>query len=166
MFSYLKSVFSGIWALMQGMYVTMLNFWRPKVTEKYPENRGKKHYFERFRGELTMPHNERNEHKCTACTLCQLACPNGTIKIVTKQVATEDGKSKKVLDKHLYDIGSCTFCDLCVQSCNFGALAWSQNFEHTVFTRSKLVKQLNKPGSKLAEKKAPVTVESNPIQQS
>jgi NADH-quinone oxidoreductase subunit I len=89
--------------------------------------------------------------------LCQLACPNGTIRIITKQITTEDGKPKKVLDKHLYDIGSCTFCDLCVQSCNFDALAWSQNFEHTVFTRSKLVKQLNKPGSTVAEKKAPAT---------
>ena len=153
MINYIKNIFLGIWALLQGMYITMLNFWRPKITEQYPENRGKNPMFERFRGELIMPHNENNEHKCTACGLCQMNCPNGTITIVTQQITTEDGKTKKLLDKHLYDIGSCTFCDICRQSCSFNALAWSQNFEHAVFTRSAMVKQLNKLGSKVEEKK-------------
>ena len=153
MINYIKSIITGIWALLQGMYITMLNFWRPKVTEQYPENRGKKQQFERFRGELIIPHNENNEHKCSACGLCQMNCPNRTITIVTKQITTEDGKTKKALDKYLYDIGSCTFCDICRQSCSFNALAWSQHFEHAVFTRSAMVKQLNKPGSKVEEKK-------------
>jgi NADH-quinone oxidoreductase subunit I len=156
MINYITNLFSGIWALMKGMYITMLNFLRPKVTEQYPENRGKKQMFERFRGELYLPHNENNEHKCTACGICQNSCPNHTITVVTKQITTEDGKTKKALDKYFYDIGSCTFCDLCYQSCPFNALAWSQNFEHSVFTRTAMVKKLNKEGSKLAEKKAPV----------
>jgi NADH-quinone oxidoreductase subunit I len=80
-------------------------------------------------------------------------CPNGTITLVTKQITTDDGKTKKALDKYLYDIGSCTFCDICRQSCSFNALEWSQHFEHAVFTRSAMVKQLNKPGSKVEEKK-------------
>jgi NADH-quinone oxidoreductase subunit I len=155
MINYIKNLFSGIWALMEGMYITMLNFCRPKVTEQYPENRGKKQMFERFRGELILPHNENNEHKCTACGICQAACPNHTITVVSKQITTEDGKAKKVLDKYFYDIGSCTFCDLCRQSCPFNALDWSQNFEHSVFTRTTMVKKLNREGSKLAEKKAP-----------
>lgn len=154
MITYIKNLFSGIWALLQGMYITMLNFWRPKVTEQYPENRGKKQMFERFRGELIMPHNENNEHKCTACGICQASCPNHTITVKTMQITTEEGKTKKALDKYFYDIGSCTFCDLCRQSCPFNALDWSQNFEHAVFTRSKMVKTLNHEGSKLAEKKA------------
>ena len=154
MINYIKNIFSGIWALLQGMYITMLNFLRPKITEQYPENRGKQPMFERFRGELILPHNENNEHKCTACGLCQSGCPNGTITIVAKQIETGDGKTKKALDKYLYDTRSCTFCDLCRQSCAFKALDWSQNFEHAVFTRSAMVKQLNKPGSKIEEKKA------------
>lgn len=153
MIQYFKDLFLGIWALMKGMYITMLNFLRPKITEQYPENRGKKEYAERFRGELTMPHNEKNEHKCTACGICQMNCPNGTIHIVSKQITTEEGKPKKVLDKYMYDLGSCTFCGLCTQNCPQKAIQWTNHFEHSVFDRSILVKQLNKEGSKVEEKK-------------
>jgi NADH-quinone oxidoreductase subunit I len=135
------------------MKITMINFFRPKITEQYPENRGKQVMFERFRGELTMPHNANNEHKCTACGICQMNCPNGTITVISKQETDEaTGKTKKVLDKYEYDLGSCIFCDLCVRSCPQDAIEWSQAFEHSVFTRSKLVEQLNHAGSKLAVK--------------
>jgi ferredoxin len=58
-------------------------------------------------------------------------------------VDTWDGKKKKKLDKYIYDLGSCTFCQLCVTSCPTNALKFSNDFEQAVFTRSKLVKQLN-----------------------
>ncbi len=156
MIQYFKDLFSGIWNLLQGMRITMINFIRKPITEQYPENRGKKEYSERFRGELIMPHNENNEHKCTACGICQMNCPNGTIKVVSKQITLEEGKTKKVLDKYLYDLGTCTFCGLCTMGCPQKAITWSNNFEHSVFRRETLVKQLNKEGSKTEEKK-PVT---------
>ncbi len=150
---YVVDIVLGMWRLGQGMYITMLNFLRPKVTEQYPENRGEHVYFERFRALLTMPHDGENHHKCTACGICARNCPNGTITVTTR---TEDdpatGKPRKVLDKHLYDLGSCTFCALCVQGCPFGAIEFSNSFEHSVFTRERLVKQLNRPGSSLAPK--------------
>ncbi|MBP5458225.1 MAG: 4Fe-4S binding protein [Paludibacteraceae bacterium] len=155
MIKYIKDLVSGSWALLKGMRITMINFWRPKVTEQYPENRETKlqNMCERFRGELVMPHNEKNEHKCTGCGICQMNCPNHTIKVITRQETTEEGKTKKVLDKYMYDLGSCTFCGLCTQVCPQKAISWLPNFEHAVFTRSKLEKQLNRPGSKMAEKK-------------
>ncbi|MDR3704754.1 MAG: 4Fe-4S binding protein [Paludibacteraceae bacterium] len=151
--NYIKAILLGIWNLLLGMKITMINFFRPKITEQYPENRGTQVMFERFRGELTMPHNANNEHKCTACGICQMNCPNGTITVISKQETDEaTGKTKKVLDKYEYDLGSCIFCDLCVRSCPQDAIEWSQAFEHSVFTRSKLVEQLNHEGSKLAVK--------------
>lgn len=151
--NYIKAILLGIWNLILGMKITMINFFRPKITEQYPENRATQVMFERFRGELTMPHNANNEHKCTACGICQMNCPNGTIAVISKQETDEaTGKTKKVLDKYEYDLGSCIFCDLCVRSCPQDAIEWSQAFEHSVFTRSKLVEQLNHEGSKLAVK--------------
>ncbi len=149
----IKDFFGGIWRLMQGMYITMCNMIRPKVTECYPENRGKVFPHDRMRGELTMPHDAENFHKCTACGICSMNCPNGTIQVISKKVLDEEtGKEKRVLDRYLYDVGSCTFCALCTQSCPSNAIEWTTNFEHSVFTRSKLVYQLNKEGSSLKPK--------------
>jgi NADH-quinone oxidoreductase subunit I len=151
--NHIKHIIEGIWRLMQGMYITLLNLIRPKVTECYPENRGKVFPHERMRGQLSMPHNEENEHKCTACGICQMNCPNGTIEVISKKELDEStGKEKKVLDRYLYDVGSCIFCSLCTTSCPQDAIEWTTNFEHAVFTRAKLQEQLNREGSKLMKK--------------
>lgn len=132
------------------MKITMINLFRPKITEQYPENRETMVMFDRFRGALKMPHNEKNEHKCTACGLCQMNCPNGSITVISKsETDQESGKVKRVLDIYRYDLGSCIFCDICVQVCPQDAIEWSQEFEHSVFTRAKLVQQLNNEGSTL-----------------
>jgi NADH-quinone oxidoreductase subunit I len=141
--NYIKNIFEGIYRLFQGMYITMLNMLRKKVTEQYPENRGKHVYPERFRGMLTLIRDENNEHKCTGCGICILNCPNETIKVTTRKELDETGKEKKLLDKYIYDLGSCIFCGRCVQTCPSSGLGWTNHFEHSVFTRSKLIKQLN-----------------------
>lgn len=149
--NYFKEIISGVGSLLNGMKVTGSYFFRPStiLTQKYPDNRKDLVMFDRFKGEVVMPHNENNEHKCTGCGICELNCPNGTIEIITKTIETEDGKKKKIIDKHIYRLSMCTFCALCVKTCPSNALAFSQEFEHAVFNRNLLVKTLNKPGSQL-----------------
>ena len=148
---YIKEVISGVWSLIQGMKVTGSYFVRPStiVTQKYPNNRKELVMTPRFKGEVIMPHNEKNEHKCTGCGICEINCPNGSIEILSKQITTEDGKKKRVIDKHIYRLSMCTFCGLCVKTCPSNALAFGNEFEHAVFNRDLLVKILNKPGSQL-----------------
>jgi NADH-quinone oxidoreductase subunit I len=148
---YIKEVFFGVLSLLKGMRVTVRYFFSPGkiVTQKYPDNRKDLVMFERFKGEVVMPHNEKNEHKCTGCGICEINCPNGTIEIISKSIVTEDGKKKRAIDKHIYRLGMCTFCALCVKTCPSNALAFSQKFEHAVFNRTQLIKTLNKPGSQL-----------------
>ncbi len=154
LFNYIKNILTALYNLTVGMYITMKNFMRPKVTEQYPENRGKKVYPERFRSLLVMPHNEANQHRCTGCGICMMNCPNGTITVVTRTVTDEaTGKTKKILDKHLYDLGSCIFCALCTTSCPQDAIAWSNAFEHALYDRRKLLLRLNNEGSELVPKK-------------
>lgn len=93
--TYFSSFFKGIKSLSVGLKTTMREFFTPKVTEQYPENRKELKMFDRFRGTLVMPHNERNEHHCVACGLCQMACPNGTIHVTSETIETEDGKRRK-----------------------------------------------------------------------
>ena len=67
------------------MSVTGKYFFKPgnNVTQQYPNNRKKLKMFDRFKGEVIMPHNEKNEHKCTGCGICEINCPNGSIEIIS-----------------------------------------------------------------------------------
>ena len=145
MSNYIKGLFHGLGTLLTGMGVTWKEFFTRKITEQYPENRATLKLSDRYCGELTMPHDENGNNKCIACGLCQMNCPNGTIRITTETVTDpETGKSKKRLVKYEYDLGSCMFCHLCVNVCPHDAIKFSTNFEHSVFTREQLVKILNK----------------------
>ena len=139
--------------MLKGMRKTGQYFISPKeiITQQYPDNRGQLKLAERFRGEVVMPHDQNNEHACTGCTACELACPNGTIKIITKFDISAEGKKKKALDTFIYHLELCTMCNLCVEACPTDAIKMAQNFEHSVFDRSKLTKKLNEPGSKIRE---------------
>lgn len=140
---YFSSVGKGIKSLVQGMSVTGKELVTPKITECYPENRDTLQISDRFRAELTLIYDEEGRHKCIACGICQMNCPNGTINLTTKMVDLPDGKKKRKLDKYMYDLGSCTFCMLCVTTCPQHALEFSNDFEQAVFQRGSLVKQLN-----------------------
>lgn len=149
---YFSSLGKGIVSLVKGMEVTGKEFITPKITERYPEDRDEMKVPERFRAVLELKYDDEGRHKCIACGICERNCPNGTITVQTKMVETPDGKKKRKLDSYIYDLGSCTFCQLCVTSCPQDALEFSNDFEQAVFTRSKLVKKLNY----LPEKEDPV----------
>lgn len=140
---YFSSLFKGIYSLIKGMEVTGKELVTPKVTEQYPENRDTLKIPERFRATLQFVYDDEGNHKCIACKSCERNCPNGTIEIKTKMVDLPNGKKKMKLDKYMYDLGSCTFCDLCVLSCPTHAIEFSNDFEQAVFNRAALIKQLN-----------------------
>lgn len=151
--NYIKEVYNAVKSLLKGMRRTGYYFTHHKeiITQQYPDNKATLNLPERFKGEVVMPHDENNEHACTGCTACELACPNATIKIITKMDVQPDGKKKKALDKFVYHLELCTMCNLCVVACPTDAIKMAQTFEHSVFDRNKLIKTLNKPGSKIRE---------------
>lgn len=140
---YFTSLGSGIASLIKGMQVTGKEFVTPKITERYPEDRETRHVPQRFRATLRLIYDNDGNHKCIACGTCERVCPNGTIHLDTKMVDTLAGTKKKKLDNYMYDLGSCTFCQLCVTNCPTNAIDFSNDFEQAVFTRGKLVKKLN-----------------------
>ncbi|MCK9203319.1 MAG: 4Fe-4S binding protein [Bacteroidales bacterium] len=152
-FKYFTGIFYGVKSLLSGLSVTGKYFFSPGaiVTQQYPENRKKLEMFDRFKGEVVMPHDEKNHHRCTGCGICGNSCPNGSIEIIQDKIDTPDGKKERIIGKHIYHLSMCTFCGLCIKSCPSNALAWGQEFEHAVFDRSKLTKILNKPGSSISK---------------
>ena len=150
---YISDVYQGVRSLLKGMRKTGYYFVHPSeiITQQYTDNREQLHLPERFRGEVVMTHDENNEHACTGCTACELACPNGTIKIITKFDVSPEGKKKKAIDTFIYHLELCTMCNLCIEACPTDAIKMAQTFEHSVFNRDQLTKKLNLPNSKIRE---------------
>lgn len=143
--SYFGGIKFGLKSLLTGLGVTFREYLTKKVTEQYPENRKTTlHVSPRHRGRLIMPQDAEGNNKCIACKLCEMACPNGTIKVVQKTIETEDGKKKRVLDDFIYDLGECMFCELCVNACPHEAIKFVNDFENSTFGRDKLVLHLDK----------------------
>lgn len=142
MAAYLKKVGTGFVSLLNGMALTMgylVNF-RKVVTQQYPENRATLKMMDRFRGGVIMVHDENDENRCTGCSLCERACPNGSISVLnTKNLA-----GKKVLGQYIYRLSQCTFCNLCIEACPFGAIEMGKEFELAVYDRNCLTQILNK----------------------
>lgn len=138
----LRRFLGDAWGLVKGMNVTFRYFRKPSrvVTREYPENRDSLKFPERFRGQVVMPHDEQGEHTCTACTLCEKACPNGSISILT----TKNIASKRVLGAFVYRLSSCTLCNLCIEACPFDAIRMGHGFEMATYTRDPLDLILNK----------------------
>ena len=150
---YIREVYDAVKSLLIGMRRTGYYFSHHKeiITEQYPDNRDTLVLPERFKGEVVMPHDAKNEHRCTGCQACELACPNGTIKVIFKNELSPEGKKKKAIDKLVYHLELCTMCNLCVVACPSDAIVMAQTFEHSVFDRAELTKILNNPGSKIME---------------
>lgn len=134
------SVLAG---LARGMRLTLGYFLRPwkVVTRQYPENRQTLRFPLRYRAMLTMVHDSQGFHRCTACKLCERACPNGSIRVMTQKGLLE-GVNK--LDQYIWRMDSCLLCNACVQACPFGALKMTHSFENAVYDRRLLVFNLNR----------------------
>ncbi len=64
--------FPGI-GIAKGMVTTFRNFFAPKVTRQYPEERPQ--IPDRWRGRLDLIYDPFGEHKCEVCFQCSMVCP-------------------------------------------------------------------------------------------
>ena len=118
--SYFGEIGAAMKTLAVGMKTTLREYFTPKSTEQYLENRKTTlHLSPRHRGRLVFNRDE------------MVADP-------------ETGKKKRQLIDYQYDLGDCMFCQLCVNACNFDAIEFTNDFEQAVFDRSKLVLHLDK----------------------
>lgn len=144
--TYFGEIGAAVKTLATGLNTTLREYFTKKSTEQYPENRKTTlHVAARHRGRLVMNRDENGVVKCVACTMCEKACPNGTIKILSEMVEDpETGRKKRHLVDYQYDLGDCMFCQLCVNACNFDAIKFTNDFENSVFNRDQLVLHLDK----------------------
>ncbi|HVP18810.1 MAG TPA: 4Fe-4S dicluster domain-containing protein [Spirochaetia bacterium] len=145
------SILKAIASLPRGLWITFSYLFRRPITIQYPEEKAELPL--RFRGRLVMPiDQQKGTNRCTACMRCVTICPNHSIDIEPEK--DPGGEQKPRPARYLYNLGTCMFCNLCVEVCPFFALVMSDEHELATTERSGLVIDLVKERYRLSGKKA------------
>ncbi len=126
---------NGVYNLLLGLKVTAECLPHRAVTMQYPEEKWEE-MPEGSRGIVVLlSDNETGQLNCTACLLCQKACPTAAIAITRDR-----GEDKKwFATSFTVDNTICCFCGLCEEACNFTAIKMAKKYEFSVYDQSELV---------------------------
>jgi len=97
--------------IAKGLMVTFKHIFKPTFTVQYPEE------------VRPIPQNARTnlvwfEERCTGCSTCAQACPDGCIL-----VATSPGEGGALnIDRYEIDFRICMYCGLCTEACPYQAI--------------------------------------------
>lgn len=94
-------------SISKGLWVTFVNFLRPKITLQYPDVRPR--LASRFRGFPIV-----DLETCIGCLACEKICPNQLIHI---ERSPSEVKGKWKVDRFDLDYSLCMLCNLCEDVC-------------------------------------------------
>jgi NADH-quinone oxidoreductase subunit I len=110
--------------LLKGLRVTLGNFFKRKLTLRYPAERTPQSV--RFRGLHAQRRYENGEERCIACKLCEAVCPALAISIESEQ--RDDGTRRTT--RYDIDLTKCIFCGFCEEACPVDAIVETHIFEY------------------------------------
>lgn len=87
---------------------------------------------------LLLWDSEIGEPFCTGCHACERACPTECISVIMKDnplAAEGQSKRRKIVDQFLLDYGRCIRCRICVETCNFSAIAMNNTWDGQEMSR-------------------------------
>lgn len=119
--------------LIQGLLVTLQNFFKAKLTINYPFEKG--FLSNRFRGEHMLRRYYSGEERCIACKLCEVICPAQAITIESE--VRFDGSRRTT--RYDIDMTKCIYCGFCQEACPVDAIVESYNFEFSTETHDELL---------------------------
>jgi len=107
--------------LAKGLMTTFKHLARPPVTVEFPEE------------ERTIPKRARTNlvwfvERCTGCSTCAQACPDGCILVETEP--REDGSY--LVNRYEIDFRLCMYCGLCVEACPYEAIQVGGSYTNVV----------------------------------
>ncbi len=133
--------------VLRAMGVTFRAMLRKPVTIQYPDVHRPLPKTDRAFPILLWDH-EVDEPFCTGCHACERACPVECMTVVMKdnpKHATGESKRRKIVDEFWIDYGRCMRCNICVEVCNFDAIAMNNTWaghELSAYDRTDLVMDL------------------------
>jgi NADH-quinone oxidoreductase subunit I len=113
-----------LWELLQGLRVTLRNFFVKKVTVQYPEE--KTPQSPRFRGLHALRRYPNGEERCIGCKLCEAVCPALAITIESDE--RPDGTRRT--SRYDIDLFKCIYCGFCEEACPVDAIVETRIFEY------------------------------------
>jgi NADH-quinone oxidoreductase subunit I len=113
-----------LWELLQGLRVTLRNFFVKKVTVQYPEE--KTPQSPRFRGLHALRRYPNGEERCIGCKMCEAVCPALAITIESDE--RPDGTRRT--SRYDIDLFKCIYCGFCEEACPVDAIVETRIFEY------------------------------------
>lgn len=115
--------------IFQGMALTFRSMLSRAVTRQYPKV--KRPPMPGFRGlHALVREPSTGRERCIACGLCAAICPSQCISI-----HTADMEGHKVAERYEIDVLRCVFCAFCVEACPVGAIALTEHYEYSDYSR-------------------------------
>jgi len=108
--------------LAKGLWVTFRHIFKPPTTVQFPEE--VRPFPARARTNLLW-----FDERCTGCSTCAQACPDGCILVATEP--REDGTLTKL--RYEIDFRICMYCALCVEACPYEAIQAGGTFRDAVY---------------------------------
>jgi NADH-quinone oxidoreductase subunit I len=131
-----QEVFGGFLSLLIGMRITLGQFFKPIITVQYPRQTLKMPA--RFRGHIELVLDpETGLSRCTACKLCERACPSECIFV---EGAKRAGQKVKSVTDYMLNFTTCSLCGACVEACPFDAIQFSKAYNVVSFSREQFSK--------------------------
>ena len=136
---YLPEIFRGLWITGRHLAKNLLHPGR-MPTFFWPEF--KRPFSRHYRSEHRLMLRPDNTPRCTACMLCQTACPAHCIDIEAGE--HPDPRVEKFPIKFDIDLLRCVFCGICVEACPCDAIRMDTGkMDMAGFTRNEFVLDIN-----------------------
>ena len=133
--------------MLKSMAITFQTMLRKPVTIEYPAKH--REVPQRDRAfPILLWDKDVVEPFCTGCHACERACPVECMTVTMKDNplhAEDKSKRRKIVDEFWIDYGRCMRCNICVEVCNFEAIAMNNTWaghELSKFDRNDLVLDL------------------------
>ncbi len=126
--------------ILGGLFITLKNLFKRKVTLEYPEQRPTLPV--RYRGEPTLIKDPDGREKCVSCQLCEFVCPPKAIKITPSEIdeTLENSHIEKAPQKFEINMIRCIYCGLCQEVCPENAIVLQKTFSTTSYDRASMIR--------------------------
>ena len=117
-----------LWELLQGLRVTLRNFFAKSITIQYPEE--KTPQSPRFRGLHALRRYPNGEERCIACKICEAVCP--ALAITIDSDTSPDGLRRTT--RYDIDLFKCIYCGFCEEARPVDAIVETRIHEYHMET--------------------------------